>query len=93
MAGYYKQSWKGNLYKATYNKLLARGENDNGFSAAVVADFTGDGTLDVLQFAGNNAYGQERGTTPSHGQFLLLAGHKNGTFTDATSLLPSTGTM
>jgi hypothetical protein len=57
-----------------------------------VADFTGDGTLDVLQFAGNNAYGQERGTTPSHGQFLLLAGHKNGTFTDATSLLPSTGT-
>lgn len=92
MAKYFKQSWMGNLYKATYNKLLARGEDDIFFSGMVVADFTGDGIADVLQVAGNNAYGQTRGATPSHGQFLLLAGHKNGTFTDATHLLPSVGT-
>jgi hypothetical protein len=89
---YYTKSWTGNFYKATYNKLLARGEDDIFFSGVVVADFTGDGVVDVLQFAGNNAYSQERGTTPSHGQFLLLKGHKNGTFTDATSLLPGSGT-
>ena len=75
MAKYFKQSWTGNLYKATYNKLLARGEDDIFFSGLVVADFTGDGIADVLQVAGNNAYGQTRGATPSHGQFLLLAGY------------------
>lgn len=92
MAKYYTKSWSGNFYKATYDALLARGEDDVYFSGLAVADFTGDGIADVLQFAGNNAYSQPRGTTPSHGQFLLLKGHKNGTFTDATSLLPSTGT-
>jgi hypothetical protein len=88
---YFERSWTGKLYKSTYNKLLGRGEDDVFFSGIVVADFTGDGISDVLQFAGNNAFGQDRGTTPSHGQFMLLAGRADGTFTNATSLLPGVG--
>jgi hypothetical protein len=88
---YFERSWTGKLYKATYNKLLGRGEDDVFFSNVAVADFTGDGVPDILQFAGNNAYGQPREATPSHGQFLLLAGRTDGTLTDATALLPGVG--
>lgn len=92
MAKYFKQSWTGNSLKAAYGKLVERGEDDVFFSGSAVADFTGDGIPDVLQFVGNNAYGQTRGATPSHGQFVLLAGKADGTFADATALLPGSGT-